>query len=217
MSYPVKLSYAIIVSTTALWMQNADAISGKPRVIDGDSLKFGAVSVRLHGIDAPEADQICSRGGQEWRCGSRATAALAALVKNRWVDCNELDKDRYGRIISVCSIEGPHRFEINRELVARGWAIAYRRYSSDYIPEELTAQKAGLGLWSGSFAEPEQWRRDKRNRLPAETTQGRTEDQDCRDFRNWEDAQSFYESATPGDPHGLDSDADGIACESLKQ
>lgn len=193
------------------------AISGKPRVVDGDSHKFGSVSVRLHGIDAAEADQICSRGGQEWRCGYKATAALAALVENRWVDCNELDKDRYGRIIAVCSIEWPHRFELNRELVARGWAIAYRCYSSDYIPEELTAQKAGLGLWSSSFAEPEQWRQDKRNRLPAETTQGRAEDRDCTDFRNWELALSFYELAIPCDPHRLNGGADGIVCESLKQ
>lgn len=40
-------------------------------------------------------------------------------------------------------------------------------------------------------------------------------DMDCSDFRSWREAQDFYESNGPGDPHGLDRDRDGIACESL--
>jgi hypothetical protein len=48
----------------AIGVQGAEAISGNPRVVDGDSLKFGSVAVRLHGIDAPESDQVCSRNGQ---------------------------------------------------------------------------------------------------------------------------------------------------------
>lgn len=40
-------------------------------------------------------------------------------------------------------------------------------------------------------------------------------DRDCRDFNTQEEAQRFYERSGPGDPHGLDRDNDGIACESL--
>lgn len=40
-------------------------------------------------------------------------------------------------------------------------------------------------------------------------------DMDCSDFRSWREAQDFYESNGPGDPHGLDRDRDGIACEAL--
>jgi hypothetical protein len=40
-------------------------------------------------------------------------------------------------------------------------------------------------------------------------------DRDCRDFDTQEEAQRFYERSGPGDPHGLDRDNDGIACESL--
>ena len=29
------------------------------------------------------------------------------------------------------------------------------------------------------------------------------------------EAQAFFESQGPGDPHGLDNDGDDIACESL--
>lgn len=40
-------------------------------------------------------------------------------------------------------------------------------------------------------------------------------DRDCSDFSSWLEAQEFFERNGPGDPHGLDRDRDGIACESL--
>ena len=42
------------------------------------------------------------------------------------------------------------------------------------------------------------------------------DDLDCKDFNTWQEAQLFYEQAGPGDPHGLDRDRDGIACEALR-
>ncbi|WMT92938.1 excalibur calcium-binding domain-containing protein (plasmid) [Pelagibacterium sp. H642] len=39
---------------------------------------------------------------------------------------------------------------------------------------------------------------------------------DCSDFRSWSEAQAFYERQGPGDPHRLDADNDGIACEALR-
>ena len=41
-------------------------------------------------------------------------------------------------------------------------------------------------------------------------------DMNCSDFSTWEEAQAFFEQAGPGDPHGLDRDKDGIACEGLR-
>lgn len=41
------------------------------------------------------------------------------------------------------------------------------------------------------------------------------QDMNCSDFRSWREAQDFYERNGPGDPHGLDRDNDGIACETL--
>ena len=40
-------------------------------------------------------------------------------------------------------------------------------------------------------------------------------DRDCSDFATQPDAQAFYEANQPGDPHRLDRDNDGIACEPL--
>lgn len=39
-------------------------------------------------------------------------------------------------------------------------------------------------------------------------------DKDCADFATQKAAQKFFEKHGPGDPHGLDGDNDGVACES---
>lgn len=41
-------------------------------------------------------------------------------------------------------------------------------------------------------------------------------DRDCSDFSSWAEAQAFYDRSGPGDPHRLDADNDGIACETLR-
>ena len=38
-------------------------------------------------------------------------------------------------------------------------------------------------------------------------------DRDCADFRTQAEAQAFLRQAGPGDPHRLDRDGDGRACE----
>ena len=63
--------------------------------------------------------------------------------------------DAYERALAVCNIPGA---EINGEMVRRGWALAFRRYSERYLPEEAEAKRAGAGLWSGSFEAPWDWR-----------------------------------------------------------
>ena len=36
-------------------------ITGKPRVVDGDTIHINQTKIRLHGIDAPETKQECYR------------------------------------------------------------------------------------------------------------------------------------------------------------
>ena len=38
-------------------------------------------------------------------------------------------------------------------------------------------------------------------------------DRDCNYFRTQGEAQAFFEQAGPNDPHRLDDDGDGLACE----
>ncbi len=43
-------------------------------------------------------------------------------------------------------------------------------------------------------------------------------DKDCADFNSWRQAQNFYKKhgGPKKDPHRLDADRDGIACEDLR-
>ena len=45
-------------------------------------------------------------------------------------------------------------------MVRAGWALAYRRYASDYIADEQEAKAANRGLWAGRFEMPWKWRRN---------------------------------------------------------
>ena len=49
-------------------------------------------------------------------------------------------------------------------MVANGWAVAFRRFSSDYAEDEERARRARRGLWEGSFEMPWDWRARRRER-----------------------------------------------------
>ena len=66
---------------------------------------------------------------------------MADRIGRATVSCQPRDLDRYGRIVAVC-FNGKE--DLNRWMVANGWAVAYRRYSEDYVPEEDAAREAGL-------------------------------------------------------------------------
>ncbi len=46
-------------------------------------------------------------------------------------------------------------------MVQQGLALAYRRYSVDYVHEEADAQAARRGIWASEFVKPWEWRRGK--------------------------------------------------------
>ena len=133
----------------------ADRLEGVARVIDGDTLDVGSIRVRLHGIDAFERDQTCDGPRGPWACGAAATRALKARAEGRGLICQVFDTDRYGRQVSRCERDG---VDVAEGLVAEGLALAYRRYSRDYVDEETAARARAAGAWNGSFDRPEQWR-----------------------------------------------------------
>ncbi len=136
-------------------------ITGHPRVIDGDTIEIAGQRIRLHGIDAPERHQLCRRDGERWQCGKEATSALKELIGNRPESCEELDRDRYRRIVAKCAVDG---VDIGEWMVSRGWAVAYYLYSYDYNRAEQRAKSARRGVWSGEFEKPWQWRKRRRKR-----------------------------------------------------
>ncbi len=156
--------------------QAAEIAGRATKVVDGDSLEIGSDRIRLYGIDAPEGRQDCRRNGEVWRCGDAAAAQLRKLVQGATLRCTPRDTDEYGRSVSVCRSGGT---DINAEMVRSGLALAYRRYSSDYVDEENEARAAKRGLWGGEFTRPEDYRRESREEAPrapqpptARTSQG---------------------------------------------
>ena len=128
------------------------------RVIDGDTIDLDGTRIRLHGIDAPERKQPCYRNGIMWLCGQEATKHLKDFLRDRTVRCDIRGKDRYGRSIGVCFAGNVN---INRYMVVSGFAMAYWRYSHDYVEWEIEARRAKRGIWSGRFTPPWDWRRGK--------------------------------------------------------
>lgn len=57
------LQVSIFLAVAACASSQAETIEGPARVVDGDGLRIGDASIRLFGIDAVEADQVCNRGG----------------------------------------------------------------------------------------------------------------------------------------------------------
>jgi endonuclease YncB( thermonuclease family) len=157
------LAFAACLAMVALvldWRGAFRPATGTYTAVDGDSLRRGEESVRLYGIDAPELHQTCIDGrGADYPCGREARAALSDLVSGQTLNCLARDTDRYGRNVATCSI-GVR--DIADAMVRRGWAIAYRRHSLDYVTTEAEARKARRGIWQGSFEEPERWRADHR-------------------------------------------------------
>jgi endonuclease YncB( thermonuclease family) len=131
-------------------------IVGVASVIDGDTIEIHGVRIRLHGIDAPESRQLCTRPtGERWRCGQQASLALSDQIGRSTVSCDPRDTDRYGRTVAVCRSRG---VDLNGSLVIQGWAVAYRRYSRDYVRAENQARAARRGIWAGQFDMPWEWR-----------------------------------------------------------
>ena len=135
-------------------------ISGLPHIIDGDTLKISDERIRLHGIDAPETNQSCMDvRGNQWSCGRQSTSALASLIDGRPIICKGRERDRYRRLIAVCFAGSK---DLNAEMVRQGWALAYRKYSTDYVVQETVAKSERVGIWAGQFVSPWEWRRGKR-------------------------------------------------------
>lgn len=136
------------------------AISGITRIVDGDTLEVAGTKIRLFGIDAPEHGQICHDAANTgYDCGARASAQMESLIAGQAVSCLPRTTDRYGRTVAVCSVAG---HDLGREIVSSGWAVAFERYSRDYVGDETQARGQRLGLWQGSFERPSNYRADQR-------------------------------------------------------
>lgn len=147
------------------------------------------------------------------------------------VEVEEIDIDRYGRVVGLVSVGN---LVLNRHLVAYGYAWVYHRYCkrpfcSEWSKVEAKARKAKRGLWKNPNAIPPwQYRRSgkkksyhSRESQPVGAGSGcdcSGNRYNCSDFKTQRQAQECYEHCkrVKGyDVHKLDRDGDGRVCESL--
>ena len=130
------------------------------RVLDGDSLAFGALRIRLQGIDAPELKQECRdiKSNQLYKCGEISKDYLISLIAKQSVKCSNEGLDRYKRQIGYCYVGDVN---LNQEMVRSGNAVAYIEYDKSFVKEEKEAKSKELGIWSSNFIYPNKFRKTK--------------------------------------------------------
>jgi len=156
---------------------------------DGDTCTFRGLDrrVRLADIDTPEMDG---------RCRARATEARYALIRKlrhaQQIRVRVEEIGYYGRFIAQVWADSTN---VNRWMRRQGYAVRYG---------EETCAAAGSEERAGTDPQG----------LPYDP---RGPDRDCGDFSSQSVAQQFFEAAggPARDPHRLDGDNDGRACESL--
>ena len=180
-------------------------------MVDGDTIELdNGKTVRLIGIDTPEV-----YGGAE--CGgSQASAYMERIATGRRVsvrtDPTQDTFDRYGRLLAYLDAGGT---DLGEAVLRAGWARVYvydqpfRRLSA-YRRAGRTARGGDRGIW-GSCSGSKPGPRSEASPAPAPAPPSGP-DKDCSDFASQSEAQEYL---LPGDPHGLDGNGDGIACDSL--
>ncbi len=225
----------------AAHQESAQTITGTiVSVGDGDTIRVRTadktLTVRLSCIDSPELKQ------QPY--GQAASNRMKQLLPvGQAVSLKIADTDRYGRRVAKVYTGST---SINLALVQEGQAAVYRQYLGGcpelrdrLLSAEAQAKQRRLGLWaqanpvmpwdfrrtgaSVSPRRPQVFVQQKPVRtLGAQLSQSSglpscvNSDCNCSDFRSQAEAQRVFD-AFPGDPHRLDRDRDGIACESLRR
>ena len=134
-------------------------------MIDGDTIDVGGTRVRVHGIDAPEVGQPCTSDVLgTYDCGAFVRDEVARRYNGQRATCAEIDRDRYGRSVAKCFVNGQ---DIGEDIVLDGLARAYREYSMDYDLAEKSAQVSETGLWSSAMQNPADYRAARRTSTPA--------------------------------------------------
>ena len=199
------------------------------KVVDGDtitaSIRGKNETIRLLGIDTPET--VDPR--KPVQCfGKAASDKMKSFVLGKFVklvdDPTQGNRDKYRRLLRFVYLPDSKATFINGEMVKQGFAFSYRQYPTKMLEKfnnlEKYARENNLGLWGScplSMPKPSRKQKIIINPSVQSGTSYGGDDKDCPDFATHAKAQAFFISqGGPGsDPHKLDADKDGLACESL--
>jgi micrococcal nuclease len=129
-------------------------------VKDGDTIVVLSgktpVKIRLHEIDCPELGQDFGRKAKDFTSAQCFEKNVRVIVKGR---------DYFGRTLGEIIL--PDKKSLTHELVKKGLAWHFKRYSKDKVLAELelNARKTKVGLWSfPNPIAPWEFRKEKKKR-----------------------------------------------------
>ena len=164
----VLFSFPALAQAEVQLVSFGGSFSGPVHVIDGDTVDVGDVRVRIHGIDAPESWQQCqTEFGNNFDCGDLATQQLQRMSEGRFAECVQTDyDDTYNRVVARCYVNNA---DIGAVMVSEGYALAYTKYSRDYVQTEADAKARDRGLHTALMQDPA-WVRQTRavGRIPVD-------------------------------------------------
>lgn len=112
---------------------NISSIEGPATVQDGDTIYVNHQAIRLWGVDAEELSEPH---------GIRAKLALRDIIGKASVRCVPTGDTSYSRSVARCYIGDA---ELNRSIVASGWALDCKRYSKgEYRADEPSGVRKTL-------------------------------------------------------------------------
>ena len=149
------LAMILIGLPTFAWAE----IVGPARAVDGDTIEVAGRTIDLAGIDAPEFDQLCLRGGGIVACGVISRSQLADLTAGVAVACAPSGERAGGRLTARCTAGD---YDLSEGMVYTGWALEAPGSARRYRRVQERSREAGRGLWGLEFVTPWDWRAGKR-------------------------------------------------------
>ena len=151
-----RLLVVVILVVSLAWPAVAQEHSGIPRVVDGNTIIVNFQIIRLHGIEAPNAEQLCEIDGESWLCGWEATNALAHIVGRHWVSCRQNRLNEEGVVDATCF--AGNVLNINAWMVRNGWATAQNQTNTRFLQLEILARQEQIGIWRTKYKNTEHLR-----------------------------------------------------------
>ena len=151
-----RLLVVVILVVSLAWPAVAQEHSGIPRVVDGNTIIINFLNIRLHGIEAPNAEQLCEIDGESWLCGWEATNALAHIVGRHWVSCRQ-NRLNEGDVVGATCFAG-NVLNINAWMVRNGWATAQNQTNTRFLQLEILARQEQIGIWRTKYKNTEHLR-----------------------------------------------------------
>ncbi len=199
------------------------------KVIDGDTVvvKINGVNetLRLIGIDTPET----VHPSKPVECfGIEASNKAKELLNNKSVklenDSTQGERGKYGRLLRYVFLEDGTNF--NKLMISEGYAYEYTynvpyKYQTEFKQAEQEARENKKGLWADGVCDNYNLEDSANNNeevIIITDCDCSGNIYNCSNFSTHAEAQAVHDCCilkVGSDVHNLDTDGDGVACESL--